>query len=82
MSRFSIFSRKSFVSVPKNFVEEPFSVSRISGIENFYASEGYGVMPRFSIFCRNFFVSVPKNFVGELFCAVFQKIYGREKVYG
>ena len=34
---------------PKNFVGEPFSVSLISGIEKFYASEGY-----VTIFCRNF----------------------------
>ena len=34
---------------PKNFVGEPFSVSIISGIEKFYASEGY-----VTIFCRNF----------------------------
>ena len=36
-------SRRIFFcfTVPKNFVGEPFSVSLISGIENFYASEGY-----------------------------------------
>ena len=28
------------LTVPKKFVEEPFSVSLISGIEKFYASEG------------------------------------------
>ena len=27
-------------------------------------------------------LTVPKNFVGEPFCAVFQKVYGSEKVYG
>ena len=37
------------LTVPKNFVVEPFSVSLISGIEKFYASEGY-----VTIFCRNF----------------------------
>ena len=63
------------LTVPKNFVGEPFSVSLISGIEQFYASEGY-----VTIFCRNFFcLTLPKNFVGEPFCAVFQKIYGSEK---
>ena len=36
-----IFRRKFFVSVPKKFVGEPFSVSLISAIEKFYASEGY-----------------------------------------
>ena len=30
------------------------------------------------IFC----LTVPKNFAGEPFCDVFQKISGKEKVYG
>ena len=30
------------------------------------------------VFC----LTLPKNFVGEPFCAVFQEIYGNEKVYG
>ena len=68
------------LTVPKNFVEEPFSVSLISGIDNFYASEGYATI--FDFLSKFFCLTVPKNFVGELFCAVFQKIYGREKVYG
>ena len=59
---------------------EPSSVSLISGIEKFYASEGYvtilGFLSKF--FCP----TVPKYFVGEPFCAVFQKISGSEKVYG
>ena len=66
--------------MPKNFVGEPFSVLLISGIENFYASEGYATI--FDFLSKFFCLTVPKNFVGELFCAVFQKIYGREKVYG
>ena len=40
------------LTVPKIFVGEPFSVSLISGKENFYASEGY-----VTIFRRKFFVS-------------------------
>ena len=40
------------LKVPKKFVREPFSVSLISGVEKFYASEGY-VM----IFCQKIFVS-------------------------
>ena len=47
------------LTVPKNFVGEPFSVSLVSVIEKIYASEGY-----VTIICRIFFVSVPKNFVG------------------
>ena len=46
----SLFSVEIFcLTVPKNFVGEPFSVSLISGIEKFYASEGY-----VTFFCRNF----------------------------
>ena len=36
----TIFRQKFFVTVPKIFVGEPFSVSLISGIENFYAYGG------------------------------------------
>ena len=147
------------LTVPKIFVGEPFSVSLISGIEKFYASEGYvksfhrkffvsqyrnisqrnpsvlcsrkflvakkfmdkreGEVSRFCFenylshsaeknrrgtfqgvtdfgyrkilclgglshdFLSNFCcLSVPKNFAGEPFCAVLQKISGREKVHG
>ena len=67
-------SKISCLTVPKNSKGEPFSVSLISGIEKFYASEGY-----VTIFC----LTVPKHFVEEPFCAVFfQKISGSEKVYG
>ena len=41
-----------YPTVPKKFVGEPFRVSLISGIEKFYASEGY-----VTIFRRKFFVS-------------------------
>ena len=51
------FLSKNFcLTVPKNFVGEPFSVSLISGIEKFYASEGY-----FTIFRRKFFDSQYRN---------------------
>ena len=47
------FSPKIFcLTVPKNFVGESVSASLISGIEKFYASEGY-----VTIFCRFFLVS-------------------------
>ena len=39
------------LNVPNYFVEEPFSLSLVSGIEKFYASEGYATS-----FRRNFFV--------------------------
>ena len=71
-------SKISCLTVPKNSKGEPFSVSLISGIEKFYASEGY-----VTIFCRKIFcLTVPKHFVEEPFCAVFQKISGSEEVYG
>ena len=45
----SRFRSKIFcLTVPKNFVGHSFRVSLISGIEKFYASEGY-----VTIFCRN-----------------------------
>ena len=44
------------LTVPKRFVGEPFGVSLISGIEKFYASEGY-----VTVFRRKFFVSQYRN---------------------
>ena len=59
-------SKKFCLTVPKNFVGEPFSVSIISGIEKFYASEGY-----VTIFCRNFLSrSTEKLCRGTLLCCV------------
>ena len=53
----TIFCRKFFcLTVPKNFVGEPFSVSLISGIEKSNASEGY-----VTIFRRKIFVSHYRN---------------------
>ena len=46
------------LAVPKNFVGGPFSVSLISGIEKFYASEGH-----VTIFRRKFFVSQHRKFL-------------------
>ena len=58
---------------------ESFSVSLISGIEKFYVAEGYVTI--FDFLSKFFCLTVPKSFVGEPFCAVFQKIFGSEKVY-
>ena len=66
--------------MPKNFVGEPFSVSLNSGIEKFYASEGYVTI--FDFLSKFFCLTVPKILAGELFCAVFQKFSGSEKFYG
>ena len=52
-------------------------MSLVSGIEKFHAKEGY-----VTFFCRIFCLAVPKNFAVEPFCAVFQKIFGSENVYG
>ena len=59
---------------------ESFSVSLISGVEKFYAAEGYVTI--FDFLSKFFCLTVPKNLVGEPFCAVFQKTSGSEKVYG
>ena len=64
VSRFP--SKKFCLTVPRKFVGEPFSVSLISGIEKFYASEGY-----VTIFCRNFLSHSAKKFRrGTLLCFV------------
>ena len=56
---------------------------KISSIETIYGEEGGGGGRDYHNFLSKFFcLTVPKNFVGEPFCAVFQKISGREKVYG
>ena len=61
------FPSKTFcLTVAKNFVGEPFSVSLILGIEKFYASEDY-----VTIFCRNFLShSTEKLCRGTLLCCV------------
>ena len=59
-------SKISCLTVPKNFVGEPFSVSLISGIERFYASESY-----ITILCRNFLSRSAKKFRrGILYCFI------------
>ena len=50
-------------TVPKIFVGEPFIVSLISGIESFYASEGY--VKIFDFLSKSFRLTVPKIFLGE-----------------
>ena len=52
------------LTVPKNFVGEHFSVSIISCIERFYASEIYVRDFVSKLFC----LTVPKHFVEEPFC--------------
>ena len=55
--KFQDFPSKFYcLAVPKKIVGEPFSVSFFSGIEKFYASEGY-----VSSFARNFFLSQYRN---------------------
>ena len=51
--KYQDFPSKNFcLTVPRNFEREPFRVLLISGIEKFYASEGF-----VTIICRNFFAS-------------------------
>ena len=61
VSRYSV---KNFLShSAESFIGEPFSVSLISGIEKFNASESY-----ITLLCRIFFcLTVPKNFLEEPF---------------
>ena len=71
------------LTVPKHFVEEPFSAvfQKVSESEKVYGKEGgrgkYRNFPP-KIVC----LTVPKHFVEEPLCAVFQRISGSEKVYG
>ena len=74
----TIFRQKMSLTVPKNFVGETFSVSLISGIERFYASEIY-----LTILCRNFFcLSAEKFRRGTFLICVSEKIWYRKKNYG
>ena len=58
-----IFAQNFFcLTVPKNFIGEPFSVSLISGTERLFASESYITV------CVEFFLSHrAENFVEEPF---------------
>ena len=72
-------SKKFCLTVPRNFVGRPFSVSLLSGAEKVWIRERgeyQGFLSK--IFC----LRVPKFFVGEPFCSVFQKKFGCEKVNG
>ena len=53
-------SKGSCLTVMKNFLAQPFSVSLKSGIEKFCASEGY-VTISVEVLC----LTVPESFVGE-----------------
>ena len=59
------------LKVPKSFVVETFSLSLFSGIEKFYASEGF-----VTIFRRNFFVSQTEILRrGTLLCCVSENFW-------
>ena len=72
-------SKFFFLTVPKEFVREPFRVSLISDMEKIFASEVNVTI--FDFLSKFFCLTVPKNFLGEPFSAVFHKIFGSEKVY-
>ena len=63
-------SKKFWLTVLKKFVDEPLSVSLISGIEKVYASDGF-----VTIFRRSFFLSrsTEKSCRGNLLCCVSEK---------
>ena len=72
----TIFFQNFFVSLPKNFLKEPF-----------FTKFGYRKILCLRGLCHNillkfFCLAVPKNFVREPSCAVFQRISVCEKVYG
>ena len=74
----TIFRQKNVcLTVSKNLVGETFSVSLISGIERFYASEIY-----LTILCRNFFcLSAEKFRRGTFLICVSEKIWYRKKLW-
>ena len=74
---YDFLSKKICLTVPKNFVGEPFSLPLISGIERFYASESFCHDFVSKFFC----LTVPKSSVEEPFWPVSQKMSGSEKVY-
>ena len=78
MSRFSV--ELFWLTVPKNAVGEPFSLSLISGMEKVWIRGWGGDWQDFP--SKFLCLTVRKSFVGEPFCAVFQKISGSQKVYG
>ena len=64
-------SKFFYLKVPKNFVEEPFSLSLISGIEKIHGSEGYVTIVRLK-----FFVSQCENFRrGTFLCCVSENFW-------
>ena len=74
-------SKNVSLTVPKNFVGQPFCAvfQKFSGGEKVYGEKG----GEYQVFSSNkFSLTVPKNFVEEPFCFVFQKFSGSEKVYG
>ena len=79
VSRFSVGNFLSHSAETFRRGGESFSVSLILGSEKFYVAEGYVTI--FGCLSKFFCLTVPKKFVGEPFCAVFQKIFGSEKVY-
>ena len=64
-------------TLSKNFLGESFSVSLVSGIEKFYASEGYVTI--FDFLSKVYFLTVPKVSVGESFTVAL--ISGTEEVW-
>ncbi len=76
--KYQDFSSKFFcLTVPKKFVGEPFRVSLISGIEKFYAQEGY-----VTIFCRIFLSRSTKKLCREtLLCCVSENFWKRKSLW-
>ena len=69
-------SKDLYLTVPKTFVVEPFTVSLISNIEKFLCFRWLCHDIPSKIFC----LTGPKLFVEEPFYALFQNVSGSEKV--
>ena len=64
--------------MPKNFVEEPFSLSLVSGIEKIHASEGYVTILRLKFFVSQCRKSSQRN----LFVLCFRNLLVAKKFMG
>ena len=69
------------LTVPKNFVGEPFFSQNFWWRIKLCLRWGRGGWESITIFCQFFCLTLPKNFVGEPFWSVFQKVSGSETVF-
>ena len=70
-------SKNFLLTLPKNFVREPFRVSLFSVMEKFFASPGY--VSVFDFLSKFFCLTVLRNFVGNPFSV--SLLSGAEKIW-